>query len=63
MILMQKTHKGRFRGGDLDLPEEELYQFLTTVCNDHPEFSYNYIKKLKFPFIYKGWKFTKHNIK
>ncbi len=37
----------------------EAWGSLTEVCQFHPEFSYDYIKKLKFPFEYKEWKFLK----
>lgn len=40
----------------------ELYSSIPNVCAAHPEFSYSYVRLLKFPFEYKGWKFTKEKI-
>lgn len=40
----------------------EVFTALTKICNIHKEFKYNYIKTLKFPFTYKGYKFQKLNL-
>ena len=37
----------------------EVYRFLVDVIKAHPEFSETYLKRLKFPFVYKGWRFKK----
>ena len=37
----------------------EAWGSLTDLCRHHPEFSYEYIKKFKFPFEYKGYAFYK----
>ncbi len=42
---------------DLDLME--AWGSLTEICKMHKEFSYNYLKKKKFPFEYKEWEFKK----
>lgn len=38
---------------------EEFWSNLKLLCENHPEFSYEYIKSKKFPFDYKGWSFRK----
>ena len=38
---------------------EEFWSNLKLLCENHPEFSYDYIKSKKFPFEYKGWDFRK----
>lgn len=40
----------------------ELYSSIPKVCEAHPEFSYSYVRLLKFPFDYKGWRFSKEKI-
>ncbi len=37
----------------------EVWDMLTTMCRSHEEFCYHYLKKMKFPFFYKGWEFIK----
>jgi hypothetical protein len=37
----------------------ECWGSLMKICDAHKEFSYLYIRKKKFPFLYKGWKFYK----
>jgi len=37
----------------------ECWGQLVELCKYHKEFSYNYIKGLKFPFEYKGYTFFK----
>lgn len=44
--------------GDL----REYWSSLVLLCEAHPEFSYHYIKRNKFPFEYKGWTFEKEAI-
>ena len=39
--------------------EVEVSGCITRICLAHPEFSYHYLKGLKFPFNYKGWSFKK----
>ena len=41
----------------------ELSTTLTKLCLKHNEFSYHYLKRLKFPFLYKGYEFTKQKMK
>jgi hypothetical protein len=43
----------------------ETWGSLTEICKpiNHPELKYNYLKRLKFPFTYKGLKFTKSPFK
>lgn len=40
----------------------EYWSSLVLLCEAHPEFSYHYIKRNKFPFEYKGWRFEKEVI-
>lgn len=40
----------------------EFWTSLVLLCEAHPEFSYHYIKKNKFPFEYKGWTFEKEPV-
>ncbi|WP_288370322.1 hypothetical protein [uncultured Algoriphagus sp.] len=40
----------------------ELFSSMPKVCEAHPEFSHSYARLQKFPFEYKGWKFTKEKI-
>lgn len=40
----------------------ENWSSLVLLCEGHPEFSYHYIKRNKFPFEYKGWLFQKEPI-
>ena len=37
----------------------ELWTQLTDLCKSHADFSYYYLKAKKYPFVYKGWNFTK----
>lgn len=37
----------------------EAWGSLTEICTHHPEFSYHYLKRQKYPFSYKGWRFEK----
>jgi hypothetical protein len=37
----------------------EHYTTLTKLCKDKPWAKYNYLKRLKFPFYYKGYKFIR----
>ena len=37
----------------------EGWQSVKEMCKNHPEFSYNYMKRLKFPFTYKGYDFIR----
>lgn len=37
----------------------ESWGSLTELCKNHKEFSYNYLKRQKFPFTYKGYEFKK----
>jgi len=37
----------------------EIYTKLTVLYKHHPEFSYYYMKRLKFPFTHRGWLFEK----
>lgn len=37
----------------------ECWGQLVELCQHHEEFSYNYLKGLKFPFKYKGYDFIK----
>lgn len=39
--------------------EVELYTTLTNVVKAHKDFSYYYLRGLKFPFEYKGYSFKK----
>ena len=39
--------------------EVEVWGCITKICLVHKNFSYHYLKGLKFPFEYKGWKFIK----
>lgn len=39
--------------------KEEFWSNLKLLCENHPQFSYDYIKSKKFPFEYKGWDFRK----
>ncbi len=32
---------------------------ITRICEDNPEFTYSYLRNLKFPYEYKGWRFDK----
>ena len=41
-----------------DKESHEAWGSLTELCDAH-EFSYNYLKRLKFPFQYKGLDFIK----
>jgi hypothetical protein len=43
----------------------ETWGSLTELCNNHPGFSYNYLKRLPFPINYKGWQIVKvpHRVK
>lgn len=36
----------------------ECWGSLTEICREHG-YSHNYLKRLKFPFTYKGWEFKK----
>lgn len=40
----------------------ECWTSLVLLCENHPEFSYTYLKGLKFPFESKGWKFEKQEL-
>jgi hypothetical protein len=42
--------------------KEEHWSNLKLLCDNHPEFSYGYIKPWKFPFEYKGWSFRKFEV-
>ncbi|GHB44385.1 hypothetical protein [Mongoliitalea lutea] len=42
--------------------KREVWTSLVLLCDAHPEFSYHYIKKYKFPFEYKGWFFEKQPV-
>lgn len=44
---------------DIETEIKEAWGSLTGLCDKHPEFSYYYLKGKKFPFEYKGVKFTK----
>lgn len=37
----------------------EGWQSIKEMCKAHPEFSYHYMKRLKFPFTYKGYDFIR----
>lgn len=37
----------------------ETWGSLTEICANHKQFSYNYLKRLKFPINYKGFEFIK----
>lgn len=37
----------------------ECWASFPKLCRAHPDFSYEYVRRLKFPFTYKGWKFYK----
>lgn len=37
----------------------EAWGSLTDLCKHHKEFSYSYLKRLKFPYVYKGFMFVK----
>lgn len=39
--------------------KHEVWGALTNICDAHPNFSYTYLVKKKFPFEYKGWIFKK----
>lgn len=39
--------------------EVEVWGCITKICFAHEDFSYHYLKGKKFPFDYKGWRFTK----
>jgi len=39
--------------------EVEVWGCVTRLCLAHPNFSYHYLKGLKFPFSYMGWNFRK----
>lgn len=41
---------------------EEYWSNLKLLCDNHSEFSYEYIKSKKFPFEYKGWEFQKFEV-
>lgn len=43
--------------------EVEVWGSLTAACRNHPEFVYDYAKKLKYPFNYKGLKFKRVSYK
>lgn len=49
--------------GDNDLIQ--VFGGVKDMCNNHPEFSYNYLKAFKFnkPKKYKGWKIYKVNFR
>jgi len=51
MIVLQKNY------------EIELYTTLKSVVKFHKEFSYYYLRGLKFPFEYKGYSFKKMKVK
>lgn len=37
----------------------ECYSRLTVLCREREEMRYHTLKKKKFPFTYKGWRFQK----
>lgn len=37
----------------------ETWGSLTDLCDNHESFSYHYLKKKKFPFYYKGFRFER----
>ena len=39
--------------------EVEVWGSITRICKHHKDFKYGYVKHLKFPFEYKGWRFIK----
>lgn len=39
--------------------EKETWSSLPKMCKAHPEFSYSYLSRLKFPCTYKGWEFNR----
>lgn len=44
----------------IEKPElKETWGALTEACKNHPELPYNILRKRKFPFEYKGARFTK----
>lgn len=42
-----------------DGEEPEAWTTLTGLCDNHENFSYDYLKQKKFPFEYKGYQFIK----
>ena len=41
----------------------EVWGSITDICNAHKEMKYSYVRGLKFPFTYKGVKFSKVHYK
>lgn len=37
----------------------EVWGSITRISLKHKDFKYGYLKHLKFPFTYKGWRFIK----